>query len=935
MNGGADNTGGGALKPGERIGKYEVREQLGAGGQSIVYKCYDELLDRFVAVKQVAAHLAQDRRYLEQLRENLRKIARLGAKNEAIVAIHEVIEDPRGLFYVMEFVEGHTLETLIREAGGPIEPKAVLLILFRLAAALHDVHNAGIVHRDMKPGNIIMTGGLRPKIIDFGVAAAVGSDISIPLATTKYLAPELYSRSCTDGRADLYSLGFIAYEMLLGREKFNEIFQDVVRDKHSEALRWMKWHGNEAVSAPTLHEVNPAIPPALSRIIARMIQKDPENRFADTEELGRAIKGSFSPKARRVGGPPTSIRETSDELLAKLSVREGMGSLEGEDLEMSPAAPGGTGETAPRGSWDPEATDLEGPATAPLPRGPMTRTTRIVLVALAAVVFLGLVGGGIVWMTYLRSQTQARAMSATNVYQEATALFNDEKFAPALEKFDYLLKRHRNTIQGRKATVLGPMSRAHLAVQQRQWDQGQLYERDARQAAEALLEKSNDKVLDDWVRKRLQDIEELGKSRFSSNEFFNAMQVARGSLAKATKESDFDRIRRDFEDAVGAGDVVLTASQESQSAAMKDQISRRKFVHLFEGDVNRGEQMLKQRQYDQAEAAFQHAVAMFSGENNLAGLISPGNRQSRRAGVDKKLRELETLRQHDKFHLAISKAEKEKDTAALKKALKEALKLTTLPPVRRKDYEKRLRDLEVGEGLAMAKKYLAEGNFSAARDALRGVLELDPSNVQGRSMLAETEKAAKRAELIQAGDQGMIARDFSAALKQYRQAAQYGSDEALKEKITDCEYTIELQRANDLVKAGKYDQAAAAYQNARQIKPANEAQIEALLLAMKTQREYFRLLTKGDEAMKKNNWQEAIRWYNRAKQTRESQEINDRIDLTYYKKHVIEGKEALGNENWPVARWNFKRALKYKDTPETRALLKQADAEEEIPQEAK
>ena len=285
-------------------------------------------------------------------------------------------------------------------------------------------------------------------------------------------------------------------------------------------------------------------------------------------------------------------------------------------------------------------------------------------------------------------------------------------------------------------------------------------------------------------------------------------------------------------------------------------------------------------QHDQAEAAFQHAVAMFSGENNLAGLISPGNRKSMLAGVDKKLRELETLRQQDKFHLAISKAEKEKDAIALKKALKEALKLTTLPPVRRKDYEKRLRDIEVGEGLAMAKKYLAEGNFSAARDALRGVLEVDPDNAQGRSMLAKTEKAAKRAELIQAGDQGLIARDFPAALKQYRQAARYGSDEALKEKITDCEYKIELQRANDLIKAGKYDQAAAAYQNARQIKPANEAQIEALLLAMKTQREYYRLLTKGDEAMKKNNWQEAIRWYNHAKQTRQSQEINDRINLT-------------------------------------------------------
>ncbi len=219
---------GGGIKPGDRIGKYVVRELLGAGGQSIVYKAYDDLLDRYVAIKQVSPHLAANGEYLAQLRENLRKIAHLGQRNEAIVTIHDVLDDPRGLFYVMEFVEGHTLERLIAESAGPVEPKAALLVLFRLAAALHDVHAEGIVHRDMKPSNIILTEGLKPKIIDFGVAAFGNQDASMPLATTKYLAPELYSRPDADARADLYSLGFIAYEMLLGRTKFNEIFEEVV-----------------------------------------------------------------------------------------------------------------------------------------------------------------------------------------------------------------------------------------------------------------------------------------------------------------------------------------------------------------------------------------------------------------------------------------------------------------------------------------------------------------------------------------------------------------------------------------------------------------------------------------------------------------------------------------------------------------------------------
>ncbi|MCK4276499.1 MAG: serine/threonine protein kinase, partial [Phycisphaerae bacterium] len=292
----------GSLQPGYKIDKYEVLEVLGAGGQSIVYKCRDELLDRLVAIKQICTPLAQDPDYLQQLRNTIRTIAKLGSKNEAIITIYELIENQQGLFYVMEFVEGHTLETLIREADGPIETKALLLILFRMAAALHEIHNAGIVHRDIKPSNIVMTPGLRPKMIDFGVAAIGGGDASMPLATTKYLAPELYSGGEADGRADIYSLGFIAYEALVGREKFKEVFADVMRDPHTESLRWMKWHSDQHVQAPAVHEVNPAVPEPLSQIVAKMMAKDPNERYESMEALGRDIKASFSPRMRAESG---------------------------------------------------------------------------------------------------------------------------------------------------------------------------------------------------------------------------------------------------------------------------------------------------------------------------------------------------------------------------------------------------------------------------------------------------------------------------------------------------------------------------------------------------------------------------------------------------------------------------------------------------------
>ncbi|MGB2820189.1 MAG: serine/threonine-protein kinase, partial [Phycisphaerae bacterium] len=287
------------LPKGAKVGKYEIVERLGMGGQAIVYKAHDPLLDRFVAMKQISSHLAGDEKFLERFRKEAQILAKLGNEQESIVTIHELIEEERGLFIVMEYLAGHSLEAVLNDTNGPSESKATLQIIWRLAGALHAVHAAGIIHRDLKPSNIIVGEGLRAKITDFGVAASITGQTSMVLGTTKYMAPELFEGNrVVDGRADEYSLGFIVYEMLAGRPKFNEIFADVVRDKHSEALRWMKWHGNMSVHAPELTEVSPGVPQALSLIVAKMMQKDPEKRFENMEQLGRAIKMAFSPRGK-------------------------------------------------------------------------------------------------------------------------------------------------------------------------------------------------------------------------------------------------------------------------------------------------------------------------------------------------------------------------------------------------------------------------------------------------------------------------------------------------------------------------------------------------------------------------------------------------------------------------------------------------------------
>ena len=255
-----------------------------------------------MAIKQISSHLAADPKFLERFRKEAQILAKLGNEQESIVTIHELIQDEQGMFIVMEYLDGPSLEAVLQDTKGPSESKAVLQIIWRLAAALHAVHSAGIIHRDIKPSNIIVCGGLRAKITDFGVAAMSG-DASMPLGTTKYMAPELYEPDRkVDGRVDLYSLGFIAYELLAGRPKFEEIFQDIVRDKHGEQLRWMKWHGNPAVHAPPLEQISPGVPLGLSQIVAKMMDKDPDKRFRNMEELGRAIKVTFSPRGKAGAG---------------------------------------------------------------------------------------------------------------------------------------------------------------------------------------------------------------------------------------------------------------------------------------------------------------------------------------------------------------------------------------------------------------------------------------------------------------------------------------------------------------------------------------------------------------------------------------------------------------------------------------------------------
>ena len=463
-------AGGVGLPPGTKLGRYEIREKIGVGGQAIVYKGYEAMLDRYVAIKQISSHLAEDVKFLERFRREAQILAKLGAEQPAIVTIHELLEDERGLFIVMEYVEGRRLEAILDDTGGAIEPKAALQILWRLAAALNAVHISGIIHRDLKPSNIIIGEGLRATITDFGVAASVSGQTSMVLGTTKYMAPELFEGGDVDGRSDMYSLGFVAYEMLAGRSKFNEVFVDIVRDKHSEALRWMKWHGNETVQAPPLHEINPHVPVVLSNIVARMMAKDLSRRFESMEALGRAIKMSFSPRARAAsaGGTPVVV-----------------------------AAPSTTGEIGPGDEGD--ELELEPSATAPIPKSSLSLRTKIIL---AAVIVLTGVGLGVGLVIRSVREERDRQNSAKGRFARIWQAYDvDRKYEEAIQEIDKLIQAHPGTMQAAQASVIAHLCKGHLAMKTAvtpdDWDAVKGAENDAADALKTIQKTRND--LAEWA----------------------------------------------------------------------------------------------------------------------------------------------------------------------------------------------------------------------------------------------------------------------------------------------------------------------------------------------------------------------------------------------------------------------------------------------------
>ncbi|MDF0532022.1 Stk1 family PASTA domain-containing Ser/Thr kinase [Tsukamurella sp. 8F] len=258
--------------------RYRIDAVIARGGMSTVYMGLDLRLDRPIAIKVMDPKYAEDRQFVSRFEFEARSVAKL--KDPGLVAVYDQGVDGELAFLVMELVTGGTLRELLAERG-PMPPHAVAAVMAPVLGALGTAHRAGLVHRDVKPENILISEGGEVKIADFGlvraIAAASVTSSSVILGTAAYLSPEQVEYGTADPRSDVYSSGIMIYELLTGDVPFT--------GDTAISLAYQRLHND----VPPPSEAIAGVPPELDEFVARATARDPEQRFEDGESMGAAL----------------------------------------------------------------------------------------------------------------------------------------------------------------------------------------------------------------------------------------------------------------------------------------------------------------------------------------------------------------------------------------------------------------------------------------------------------------------------------------------------------------------------------------------------------------------------------------------------------------------------------------------------------------------
>lgn len=782
------------LRAGDKLDKYTIVQQIGAGGMASVWKGHDVVLDRYVAIKEfsAAAVQAHEQGQKQELAERFRAEAniqkKLAKSSNHLVQVLDFIDEDRGLFIVMEYVPGQSLEQFLAKTPAPIEQRQALGIVGATALALGVIHKNNVVHRDLKPSNILMPdeGGL--KVSDFGIASIVGEQEAMAVGSVRYMAPELFREEPIDGRADIYSLGMIAYEMLAGREKFNEAFKVVLRDTRNQALRWMKWHTNPRAKAPPLSQVNPDISPALSELVARMMEKDAAQRVASSEQLLDAMRRLFANNPTASAAQPAAT--TSEEVAA--------------------------------------------PSSNPTAALPKASKLPYILAAILLIQVAGI--GGMFYYRHAKEQAGVQAirndakrqiMDAANAYKAgdyatAESLYtqvsdswgNDHEFGPAGKAGVLLAQARQDVDAGRYNDAVGKIEAAR---------EFRIFRTETLDSLRQEALSRSAYVSETQAISNLMDKNELGEAtdrlgRFTTGteeemQTIQALNERLLALKSNAQDSHTITLANTEKDANGliAGINFLQAQLKSRpSEKVRNVLDDWLRQQRYEALLTEARTLEAQGKLDEAMDALAKAQQINEKpETNaqirqlrIQGLMVRAQKMEERdrltqavdayteiLGLDKDhtaakaaLARIKVSNQRDSFLQAARNAATRKNYEEAIAQYQNALELESDPKTRDD-----LKNVRVQMGLALGRTALNANEMETARKHINGVLALDSGNTTAQAMLGELGNRQEYLKYFNAGDELRDQGKFSEAQFQYLRAQRVARTAEIQQRLSDTE----------------------------------------------------------------------------------------------------------------------------------------------------
>jgi len=381
--------------------RYELGDRLGSGGMSTVYRAVDRVLERTVAVKVLAEHLSDDEKFVARFRREALAVAKLVHPN--IVQVYDTGVDAGRHFIVMEYVEGRSGAQLLQRDGA-LEAGVAVEIAAQACAGLEYAHRMGIIHRDVKPGNLMVIGGpaggspeMTVKLADFGIARAAEqtrlTQVGSVVGTAAYLAPEQSRGEEATPISDIYSLGVVTYQLLTARLPYegNSLAELAIRRE------------NERPLPPTSYDKK--IPEALSQAVLRALENEPEDRYVDALAYGAALRAGLAGIAPTAEATTRFVDDRST-AATRVAPRE----------PRTPAAPMRTAR--PRRTSTPPRRAPLAPAPAPRKRSRFGSFVRAVLAILLVAVVAGLIAAAILLATDAGQNTDIGRYISDNVDQQ-------------------------------------------------------------------------------------------------------------------------------------------------------------------------------------------------------------------------------------------------------------------------------------------------------------------------------------------------------------------------------------------------------------------------------------------------------------------------------------------------------------------------------------